>query len=78
MQITFTSLNIRSQSRVILRVPFLVIHGPLPRSVCILLGLDADEINSYLHTLRQDKDLSDTYFKPACGRQACRLRTAVV
>ena len=29
------------------------------------LDLDADEINSYLYTLRQDKDLSDTYFKHA-------------
>ncbi len=29
------------------------------------LNLDADEINSYLYTLRQDKDLSDTYFKHA-------------
>jgi len=29
------------------------------------LDLEADEINSYLFTLRQDKDLSDTYFKHA-------------
>jgi site-specific recombinase XerD len=29
------------------------------------LDLEADEINSYLYTLRQDKDLSDTYFKHA-------------
>ena len=29
------------------------------------LDLDADEINSYLYTLRQDNGLSDTYFKHA-------------
>ncbi len=29
------------------------------------LDLEADEINSYLYTLCQDKDLSDTYFKHA-------------
>jgi len=29
------------------------------------LDLEPDEINSYLYTLRQDKDLSDTYFKHA-------------
>jgi site-specific recombinase XerD len=29
------------------------------------LNLEPDEINSYLYTLRQDKDLSDTYFKHA-------------
>lgn len=29
------------------------------------LDLDPDEINEYLYTLRQDKDLSDTYFKHA-------------
>ena len=29
------------------------------------LDLEADEINSYLFSLRQDKDLSDTYFKHA-------------
>jgi integrase/recombinase XerD len=29
------------------------------------LDLEADEINSYLYTLREDKDLSDTYFKHA-------------
>src|SRR5690606_15850112 len=29
------------------------------------LDLDPDEINEYLFTLRQDKDLSDTYFKHA-------------
>jgi len=29
------------------------------------LDLEPDEINSYLFTLRQDKDLSDTYFKHA-------------
>lgn len=29
------------------------------------LDLEADEINSYLFALRQDKDLSDTYFKHA-------------
>ena len=29
------------------------------------LDLEADEINSYLYTLRQDMDLSDTYFKHA-------------
>lgn len=29
------------------------------------LDLDAEEINAYLYTLRQNKDLSDTYFKHA-------------
>jgi hypothetical protein len=29
------------------------------------LDLEADEINSYLFTLKQDKDLSDTFFKHA-------------
>ena len=29
------------------------------------MNLEADEINSYLYSLRQDKDLSDTYFKHA-------------
>lgn len=31
------------------------------------LDLEPDEINSYLYAMKTDRNLSETFFKPACG-----------
>ena len=54
---SYSESTVFSYSRAIAQISLYFKKSPL--------DLDADEINSYLYTLRQDKDLSDTYFKHA-------------
>jgi len=54
---SYSESTVFSYSRAIAQISLYFKKSPL--------DLEADEINSYLFTLRQDKDLSDTYFKHA-------------
>ena len=54
---SYSESTVFSYSRAIAQISLYFKKSPL--------DLDADEINSYLYSLRQDKDLSDTYFKHA-------------
>ena len=54
---SYSESTVFSYSRAIAQISLYFKKSPL--------DLEADEINSYLYTLRQDKDLSDTYFKHA-------------
>lgn len=54
---SYSASTVFSYSRAIAQVSLYFKRSPLE--------LDADEINSYLHGLRQDTGLSDTYFKHA-------------
>ena len=54
---SYSASTVFSYSRAIAQISLYFKKSPL--------NLEADEINSYLYTLRQDSDLSDTYFKHA-------------